>query len=187
MIVLCYDGSGSAKHAITTAHGIVGQSPALLLHVWEPPANYLGPDPFGGIETWSGPQIVELEAMALERANRTVEYGVELARDAGFTVKTIPASAPQHADLTLRTLSFESNQPLPALDALLRQAGLAVPLLDNSPAVLYKIEREILDTHMIIPLLYLPRAFAVSGRLRDLRLSADGSPLLANASLEDAP
>jgi MarR-like DNA-binding transcriptional regulator SgrR of sgrS sRNA len=108
-------------------------------------------------------------------------------RDAGFTVKTIPASAPQHADLTLRTLSFESNQPLPALDALLRQAGLAVPLLDNSPAGLYKIEREILDTHMIIPLLYLPRAFAVSGRLRDLRLSADGSPLLANASLEDAP
>lgn len=86
MIVLCYDGSVSAKHAITTAHGIVGQSPALLLHVWEPPANYLGPDPFGGIETWSGPQIVELEAMALERANRTVEYGVELARDAGFTV-----------------------------------------------------------------------------------------------------
>jgi len=73
MIVLCYDGSVSAKHAITTAHGIVGQSPALLLHVWEPPANYLGPDPFGGIETWSGPQIVELEAMALERANRTVE------------------------------------------------------------------------------------------------------------------
>jgi nucleotide-binding universal stress UspA family protein len=87
MIVLCYDGSASAKHAITTAHGIVGQSPALLLHVWEPPANYLGPDPFGGIETWSGPQIVELEAMALERANRTVEYGVELARDAGFTVE----------------------------------------------------------------------------------------------------
>jgi nucleotide-binding universal stress UspA family protein len=87
MIVLCYDGSVSAQHAITTAHGIVGQSPALLLHVWEPPANYLGPDPFGGIETWSGPQIVELEAMALERANRTVEYGVELARDAGFSVE----------------------------------------------------------------------------------------------------
>jgi nucleotide-binding universal stress UspA family protein len=85
MILLCYDGSPSAKHAITSAHAIVGQSPATLLHIWEPPANFLGPDPFGGIETWSGPQIVELEAMALERANRTVEYGVELARDAGFS------------------------------------------------------------------------------------------------------
>jgi nucleotide-binding universal stress UspA family protein len=84
VIVLCYDGSASAKHAITVAHGLVGQAPALLLHVWEPPGNYLGPDPFGGIETWSGPQIVELEAMAVERANRTMEYGVELAHDAGF-------------------------------------------------------------------------------------------------------
>jgi nucleotide-binding universal stress UspA family protein len=87
MIVLCYDGSASAKHAITTAHAIVGQSPATLLHVWEPPANFLGPDPFGGIETWTGPQVTELEAMALERANRAAEYGVELARNAGFNVE----------------------------------------------------------------------------------------------------
>jgi nucleotide-binding universal stress UspA family protein len=87
MILLCYDGSASARHAITTAHGVVGQSPATLLHAWEPPANFLGPDPFGGIETWSGPQIAELEAMAVERANRTVEYGVELARNAGFPVE----------------------------------------------------------------------------------------------------
>jgi nucleotide-binding universal stress UspA family protein len=86
MIVLCYDGSASAKHAIETAHALVGQAPALLLHAWEPPTSYLGPDPFGGIETWSGPQVVELEAMATERANRTVEYGVELARSAGFSV-----------------------------------------------------------------------------------------------------
>jgi nucleotide-binding universal stress UspA family protein len=86
MILLCYDGSTSAKHAITSAHDIAGETPATLLHLWEPPASFLGPDPFGGIETWTGPQVVELEAMALERANRTVEYGVELARNAGFDV-----------------------------------------------------------------------------------------------------
>jgi nucleotide-binding universal stress UspA family protein len=87
MILLCYDGSTSAEHAIASAHSIVGDSRATLLHVWDPPINFLGPDPFGGIETWSGPQIVELEAIALERANRTVEYGAELARNAGFTVE----------------------------------------------------------------------------------------------------
>ncbi|MGD0198218.1 MAG: universal stress protein [Solirubrobacteraceae bacterium] len=87
MIVLCYDGSASAKHAIATAHSLVGQAPALVLHVWEPPMSYLGPDPFGGLETWSGPQIVELEALSTERANRTVEYGVQLARDAGFSAE----------------------------------------------------------------------------------------------------
>jgi len=40
---------------------------------------------------------------------------------------------------------------------------------------------------MIVPLLYLPRAYAVGGRVRDLRLGADGTPQIANASLEDAP
>jgi MarR-like DNA-binding transcriptional regulator SgrR of sgrS sRNA len=108
-------------------------------------------------------------------------------RDSGFTVQTIPSGVPQHADLTLLTFTLNSTQSQPALDALLHQAGLAASVLDSSPAGLYKIEREILDTHMIIPLLYLPRAFAVGGRVRDLRLSAGGTPLLANASLEDAP
>ena len=108
-------------------------------------------------------------------------------RDSGFTVQNIPSGVPQHADLTLLTFTLNSTQSQPALDALLHQAGLAASVLDSSPAGLYKIEREILDTHMIIPLLYLPRAFAVGGRVRDLRLSAGGTPLLANASLEDAP
>ena len=60
-------------------------------------------------------------------------------------------------------------------------------LLDQSPAGLYKVEREFLETHTLIPLLDLPRAYAIGGRVRDLRLGADGSPLLANAALEDAP
>jgi hypothetical protein len=41
--------------------------------------------------------------------------------------------------------------------------------------------------HTLIPLLYLPRAYAVGGRVRDFNLSADGTPLLANVSLQDAP
>jgi nucleotide-binding universal stress UspA family protein len=86
MIVLCYDGSPTAKHAIASAHALVGQAPALVLHVWQPPAAYFGPEPFGGVEMWSGAQVAELEAVATERANRTVEYGVELARASGFTV-----------------------------------------------------------------------------------------------------
>jgi hypothetical protein len=40
---------------------------------------------------------------------------------------------------------------------------------------------------MLIPLLFLPRAYAVGERVRDLRLGPDGAPELAGASLEDAP
>jgi len=73
------------------------------------------------------------------------------------------------------------------LELMLRKAGSPAPVLEQTPASLYKIERQILDAHMVIPLLYLPCAYGVGGRVRDLRLRADGSPLLAGASLEDAP
>jgi hypothetical protein len=85
----------------------------------------------------------------------------------------------------LRRLALASNQPQPALESILRAAGLSIPVSESTPEGLYKTEREILDTHTIIPLLYLPRAYAVSGRVRDLRLSLDGTPQLANVSLSD--
>jgi peptide/nickel transport system substrate-binding protein len=107
--------------------------------------------------------------------------------DAGFNVQVANAGAPQHADLTLRRITLGSSEPGPALDSMLRATGLAVPVLEQTPAGLYKVERQILDTHMVIPLLYLPHAYAVGGRVRDLRLGFDGTPRLDVVSLEDAP
>ena len=107
--------------------------------------------------------------------------------DAGFNVQLTARSAPQHIDLTVRRFLLPENQPQSALDSILRDAGLPIPIRDSTPADLYKVERECLDTHMIIPLLYLPRAYAVGGRVRDLSLSADGTPQLANTSVEDVP
>jgi peptide/nickel transport system substrate-binding protein len=107
-------------------------------------------------------------------------------RDAGFNVQITNAGAPQHVDLTLRRLELASTEPGPGLESVLRAAGLPIPVLEQTPAGLYKVEREVLETHLIIPLLYLPRAYALGGRVRDLRLGADGTPLLAGVSLEDA-
>ena len=108
-------------------------------------------------------------------------------RDVGINVQLVSPSAPQHIDLTLRRFALQSSQPQSALESVLRDAGLPIPDIEETPAAHYKTEREILDSHMIIPLLYLPRAYAVGGRVRGLRLGADGTPQLANASLEDAP
>ena len=107
--------------------------------------------------------------------------------DAGFNVQVANAGAPQHVDLTLRRISLESSEQGPALESMLRAGGLAAPVLEQTPAALYKVERQILDTHLVIPLLYLPRAYAVGGRVRDLRLGFDGTPRLDGVSLEDAP
>ncbi len=48
-------------------------------------------------------------------------------------------------------------------------------------------EQTILDDKTIVPLLVLPEAYASRTAVRDLRLRADGTPDLADASLEDAP
>lgn len=107
-------------------------------------------------------------------------------RETGFNVQ-VAAIGSQHADLILMKLTLPSNEPQSALDLLLREVGVTPPVHDPTPAGEFKTEHDFLQTHTLIPLLFLPRAYAVSGRVRDLRLSADGIPLLAGASLEDTP
>ena len=107
-------------------------------------------------------------------------------REAGFNVQVASAGAPQHADIVLLRLTLASNQPQAGLELLLRRVGVAVPVRENSPAGLFREERDFLGTHTLIPLLYLPRAYAVGGRVRDLRLSRDGEPLLGGVSIQSS-
>jgi len=67
-------------------------------------------------------------------------------------------------------------------------AAFGQPLTDESgdPATLYRMEASFIETHQVVPLLYLPRSYGVGARVHGLRLSPDGVPLLADVSLEDA-
>ena len=106
-------------------------------------------------------------------------------REAGFNVQ-VASGATQHADLTLIEFALDSNQPQAALESIARRAGIALPAAGPSDMALFQSEREILNRETLIPLLYLPKAYAVSGRVRDLDLKPDGSPDLADASLLDS-
>ena len=106
-------------------------------------------------------------------------------REAGFNVQA--ATGTQHGDLILRTFALESRDPQSTLESLLRGAGQPISSGDPAPAALYKVEHEFLERKTLIPLLYLPRSYAASGRVRDLRLDAAGTPDLAATSLEGAP
>lgn len=84
-IVICYDGSESARRAVGVAHSVLGHRPAVLLHVWNPPEQLLA-DSFsthGG-----GPSLAELEASSREWAEHVADQGYQLARHAGFAVET---------------------------------------------------------------------------------------------------
>jgi hypothetical protein len=107
--------------------------------------------------------------------------------EAGFNVQVGANTGPRATDMVLLRLTLRSTQPQSALELLLRSVGVTTQVLEDAPAGLYRTEHDFLETHTLIPLLYLPRVYASSGRVRDLRLSPDGMPLLAGVSLEDAP
>jgi peptide/nickel transport system substrate-binding protein len=105
-------------------------------------------------------------------------------REAGFTVQV--AAGAQHTDLALRTLSIAGAEPAAVMENLLRSAGQYAPMTQQTPEALFTAEREFLNLDTLIPLIDLPRAYACAGRVRDLALRADGTPDLANASLQDS-
>jgi nucleotide-binding universal stress UspA family protein len=84
MVMLCYDGSDTAKRAIADAHAFLGDVAATVVYVWEPPVGLFVPDPFSGMEAWNPAQVAEIEAVVRERAGRMLAEGVTLAGEAGF-------------------------------------------------------------------------------------------------------
>ena len=106
--------------------------------------------------------------------------------EAGFSVQ-VKSASPQYADLSLKRFPVVAGEPAASLEMMLRNTGITVPVVERAPAELFKREQEFLDRKTLIPLLCLPRAFAVSARVRDLRILPDGTPDLAGVSLGDAP
>jgi peptide/nickel transport system substrate-binding protein len=108
-------------------------------------------------------------------------------REAGFDVQPVDINRVQHPDLVLRELPLAGADASAAMEAVLRAAGEPVSVPRQSTAALFRAEREFLDRKTLVPLIDLPRAYAIGARVRDFQLGADGTPDLASASLEDAP
>lgn len=106
--------------------------------------------------------------------------------DAGFPVQVLSGNAPG-ADLTLRELPLAGSNPSAVLAVLLHSIGQADPVSSRTPAVLFRAEKNFLDSHTLVPLLDLPRAWAIGGQVRNFTLRPDGSPDLVDTSMESAP
>ena len=105
--------------------------------------------------------------------------------DSGFNVQVV-SQASTNAELTLRVVHLEAADAVSALREILADFDASDVADGADPAALYQVERSFLQSYTVVPLLYLPRAYGLSGRVRNLILAADGSLQLANASLEDA-
>jgi MarR-like DNA-binding transcriptional regulator SgrR of sgrS sRNA len=103
--------------------------------------------------------------------------------EAGFNLQVATASRPTVA-LELQKVHLEATDQGAALDEMLAHFGENGSVTGTDAAALWQEERGVLDKETIVPLLWLPRAWAVGERVRDLHLLSDGEPDLSDASLE---
>jgi peptide/nickel transport system substrate-binding protein len=108
-------------------------------------------------------------------------------REAGFNVRMAAAGSTTYSDIVLRNLPVSGSDAAGVLGRLLLAAGQSPAMTAQNPQFSFRAEQEILDRHLIIPLIDLPRAYAVGARVRDFALDGYGNPDLAGASLESAP
>jgi nucleotide-binding universal stress UspA family protein len=81
-LILCYDGSSHAKHAVEYAAGMFPDGFALVVTVWQPTAGLGSLAWAGALETMAG--YVEMDRAAAEHAGRIAQEGVDIARRAGL-------------------------------------------------------------------------------------------------------
>ena len=88
-LLLCYDGSENAKHAIQEAAALLAPRRALVLTVWQDAAALPS-------LAWAGAALPDLEdvfAAARDGAERMAEEGAGIARATGFDAISIVAEA----------------------------------------------------------------------------------------------
>lgn len=86
-ILLCFDGSSDAEHAIRGAGELLGSRPAVVVTVSEPLRLWEPSDPATIIDAPIGKLLskaLRLEEVIDEVAQEQVNQGVEIARAAGF-------------------------------------------------------------------------------------------------------
>lgn len=89
-VLLCYDGSDDAAHAIAAAGRLLGARQAIVVTAWEPVAVWELYDPgallSAGVSVL-GAKSLGLDEIAADMARTTAERGVELATEAGFVAQ----------------------------------------------------------------------------------------------------
>ena len=142
-ILICYDGSPAAKHALSFAHEVLGHKPVTLLHVWRPPAEFVA-DSFGIGTAQLAPSLVDLEKVALERAQELTQEGYELARHLGFAVQS--RSEPEANGVWAKILEVaeETDAELIVMGTRGRTAVQSALLGSVSNGVVHHTERPVL-------------------------------------------
>ncbi len=81
-LLICYDGSDRAAHAIAVAGRLFPGATAKVVHVWEPIERIIAR--YAALAPYLGEQIPEADKGAEQESTSIAERGVELAAKAGL-------------------------------------------------------------------------------------------------------
>jgi peptide/nickel transport system substrate-binding protein len=85
-------------------------------------------------------------------------------KDSGLNGQLVPST--DRADLVVRRITLNSAYAEVALRQVADALSLDAPGAIDGPQKLYEQERGLLDSHLVVPLVFMPRTVAVSPRLR---------------------
>ncbi|HET8826178.1 MAG TPA: ABC transporter substrate-binding protein, partial [Terriglobales bacterium] len=128
----------------------------------------------------SGPLVLAYDPQ--DTIARTVAERILLnARDAGITVQLTTGG---HADMALTRVSLPSLNIQTALTGIALALQLPTPNFANaSPNDLYLAEKILLQSHRVIPLVYLRSGVALQLAIRNFNMSSDGAWQMNNVWL----
>jgi hypothetical protein len=109
------------------------------------------------------------------------------ARDSGINIQPYGENLTArgaNADLRLMRVPLASSNPAAALGALAIAMGRQGPMTTASPDELYASERALRGESRLVPLVYVPQAWALSARVRNWVMPRQGSWRLADVWVE---
>jgi nucleotide-binding universal stress UspA family protein len=114
-LLIAYDGSETAKHAVREAGRLFGSRAALVVTVWEPGLAYESSMPTAGLEMPPVPVDVqgarEVEQELHENARRTAQEGATLAQSAGLEAEGLAVADEVHVADAIVSLAREREVP----------------------------------------------------------------------------
>ena len=144
-VIICYDGSESAKHAIRSAAGLLGNRSALVVTVWQPTADLGTFGWYGAAGNVAG--FAELDRAGAEAGRALAEEGARRAQLAGFDAEPVAIEATGPAWKTIVDTA-EAHDAAAIVIGSRGLTGLRSVLLGSvSNAVLHHTDRATLVIH----------------------------------------
>jgi nucleotide-binding universal stress UspA family protein len=147
-MLIAYDGSANADHAIQVAAGLFGAGTAELIHAWEPVSSAAVRSAIYAVTFDDSPELLRRER---QQAAAVAERGLKRCREAGFKVTggAISGSGPLWAVILERAEAIEPRSIVMGTRGL---SGLRSTLAGS-------VSRSV-TSHSRFPVLTVPMAIA---------------------------